>query len=238
MIGICSIAIVSVVAFWGLGLAEKIMPQKTTLHEKIMPQEIVLQDKIMPPEKISQVLDVPSANKPEPITKNPILSSVSGNVEPKGTVKPASEKKPSKTEKPAKPLSNLELLEKKEFQLTLSGTYHAGSPNAAKSAYIAMKIRPVSGSGLENFKVTEAKMTLDNSRISVKNPSVSIKGSNVLMIFTSDTVGSFVIKGMLDEPVLSDKNNKQTLVIQNQLFYLTQKNVPYHLDMTGTLSNY
>ena len=179
---------------------------------------------------------MPNNDQPTPITKNPILSSASADVESKDTPKSVSEKKPSKIEKTIKPVSNLELLEKREFQLSLSGTYYAGSPSASKPIYLEMKIHPISGSNLENFEVIEAKMTFDNSRISVEN-SVSIKGNDVLMTFTSDAVGSFVIKGTLDEPILSDKNNKQTIVIQNQLFYLAQKDVPYHIDMAGTLSN-
>jgi hypothetical protein len=118
----------------------------------------------------------------------------------------------------------------------LSGTYYAGSPNTSKSASMAMKIYPIQGANLENFEVIEAKIIFDNSRISIKNPSIAIKGNNVLMTFTS-AVGSFVIKGTLDESILSDKNNKQTVVIQNQPFYLAQKDIPYHIDMIGFLSN-
>lgn len=206
----------SVVAFWGFGLADKIMPQ----------------------EKISQIIDMPNENQRVSLTTNSVLSSASAAMEPKDTPKPAPEKKPNKIETAAKQVSSLELLEKKDFQLNLSGIYYAGSPSASKTAYLTMKIRPVSGSNLENFEVTEVKITFDNSRISVKNPSISIKGNDVLMTFTSDAVGSFVIRGTLDDPLLSDKNNKQTLVIQNQLFYLAQKDVPYHIDMTGTLSAY
>ena len=202
------------IAFWGFGLAEKIMPQ----------------------EKISQIIDVPSNNQTASITKNPVFSSASADVESKDTPKPVSEKKPSKIEK-TRPVSNLELLEKREFQLTLSGIYYAGAPSASKPAYLEMKLRPISGSNLENFEVIEAKMTFDNLRIPIENLSVSIRGNDALMTFTSDAVSTFVIKGTLDEPVLSDKNNRQTLVIQNQLFYLAQKDVPYHIDMTGTLSN-
>ncbi|TBR11318.1 MAG: hypothetical protein EPO62_01965 [Candidatus Nitrosotenuis sp.] len=213
LIGICSIAVASVVAFWGFGLAEKIMPQ----------------------EKISQILDVPSNDQPMPL-KNSVFSSASASVESKDEPMRAPEKKAVKIENTAKQVSNLELLEKKEFQLNLSGIYYAGSPSASKPAYLAMRLHPVLGSSLESFEVVEAKMTFDNSRISVKISSVSIKGGDVLMTFASDAVGSFVIKGTLDESILSDKNNKQTLVIQNQLFYLAQKGVPYHIDMTGTLS--
>lgn len=206
----------SVVAFWGFGLAEKIMPQ----------------------EKISQLIDAPNENQRVQLMTNSVLSSASAAVEPKDTPKPAPEKKPSTIGTAAKQVSNLDLLEKKDFQLNLSGIYYAGSPSASKPAYLTMKIHPVSGSNLENFEVTEVKMTFDNSRISVKNPSISIKGSDVLMTFTSDAVGSFVIHGTLDDPLLSDKNNKQTIVIQNQLFYLAQKDVPYHIDLTGTVYAY
>lgn len=215
MIGICSIAVVSVVAFWGFGLSEKIIPQ----------------------EKISQIIDVPNNGQRVSITKNPVFSSASADVESKDTLKPVSEKKPNKIEKTAKSVSNLELLEKKEFKLSLSGIYYAGSPSASKPASLDMKFHPISGSSLENFEVIEAKMTFDNSRISVEIPSISVKGKDVLITFASDAVGSFVVKGTLDDQILSDKNNKQTLVVQNQLFYLAQKDVPYHIDMTGTLSN-
>lgn len=201
-------------AFWGFGLAEKIIPQ----------------------EKISQILDVPNNVQPVPM-KNSVFSSASA-VESKDAPKPSSEKKPSKMENAAKPVSNLDLLEKKEFQLSLSGIYYAGSPSASKPAYLTVRLHPVAGSNLESFEVIEAKMTFDNSRIPVKISSVSIKGTDVLITFASDAVGSFVVKGTLDDPVLSDTNSKQTIVIQNQLFYLAQKDVPYHIDLAGTLSTY
>ena len=203
----------SIIAFWGFGLAEKIMPQ----------------------EKIPQIIDMSDGDQPIPIIKNPVLSA-SAYTESENTSKPVYEKKPSTIEKTDKSVLHLELLEKREFQLNLSGTYYAGSPNTSKPANLAINIHPIQGTNLENFEVIEAKIMFDNSRISIENPSITIKGNNILMTFTS-TVNSFVIKGTLDESILSDKNNKQTMVIQNQLFYLTQKNIPYHIDMTGFLSN-
>jgi hypothetical protein len=215
LIGVCSIIAVSIVAFWGFGLAEKIMPQ----------------------EKIPQIADILTDNHHASITKNQILSSVSADVESKSTSEMISEKKPSTIERTIKPVPRLESLEKREFQLNLSGTYYAGSPSASKPARLEMKILPISGASLESFEVIEAKIMFDNSRIPFEPPSIAITGTDVLLTFASDIVGSFVIKGTLDEPILSDKNNKQTLVIQNQLFYLAQKDLPYHIDMTGTVSN-
>lgn len=203
----------SIIAFWGFGLAEKIMPQ----------------------EKIPQIIDMSGDIQPAPIIKNPALSA-SADTESENTSKLVYEKKPSTIERADKSILHLELLEKREFQLNLSGTYYTGSPNTSKPASLAMKIHPIQGTNLENFEVIEAKIMFDNSRISIENPSISIKGNDVLMTFTS-AVGSFVIKGTLDESVLSDKNNKQTMVIQNQLFYLAQKDIPYHIDMAGFLSN-
>jgi hypothetical protein len=211
LIGICSIALSSIIAFWGFGLAEKIIPQ----------------------EKIPQI-GMPDSNPPIQIIKNPVLSALADESE--NTSKPAYEKKPSTIERTDKSVLHLESLEKREFQLNLRGTYYAGSPNTSKPASLAMKIHPIQGANLENFEVIETKMMFDNSRISIENTSIAIKGNNVLMTFTS-AAGSFVIKGTLDDSLLSDKNNKQTIVIQNQLFYLVQKDIPYHLDMAGFLSN-
>lgn len=201
------------VAFWGFGLAEKMMPQ----------------------EEISQIMDVPKKIVPESV-KSAVLSPASADVEPKVAQKSAPEKKQAAVDTSAEPASNLELLEKKEFRISLSGTYYAGSPSTSKPALLDVTVRPISGSNLENFEVIEAKMAFDSLRVSLKNPSVVIKGTEVVMTFTSDAVGPFVVRGTLDDPMLSDKNNKQALVVKNQVFYLGQKDIPYRVDMTGTLS--
>lgn len=191
---------------------------------------------MMPQEEISQIMDVPKKIVPESM-KSPVLSPASADVEPKVTQKPAPEKKQAMVDATAKPASNLEVLEKKEFRISLSGTYYAGSPSASKPASLDVVARPVSGSSLENFEVVDAKMAFDSLRVFLKNPSLVIKGTQVTMTFTSDAVGPFVVKGTLDDAVLSDKNNKQALVIQNQVFYLEQKDIPYRVDMTGTVSS-
>ncbi|MBI5145948.1 MAG: hypothetical protein HZA84_01875 [Thaumarchaeota archaeon] len=207
---------VTIIAFWGFGLAEKIMPQ----------------------ERIPQITDVLSDNLSEPITQNQIISSASADTESKNTSDPMYEKKPSVAEKPVKPVSRLESLEKREFSLSLSGTYYAGSPGASRPASLEMKVHPIPGTNLENFEVIEAKMMFDNSGIPIEHPSITVTENHVYLTFVSDAVGSFVIKGVLDESPLLDKNNKQTIVIENQMFYLAQKDLPYNIDMTGIMSNY
>ncbi|MFI5416996.1 MAG: hypothetical protein ACHQW9_02965 [Nitrososphaerales archaeon] len=213
LIGVCSIVAVSLIAFWGFGLAEKIMPQ----------------------ESISQIADVVSGNPSESVAQNTILSA-SADAESKNA-KLISEKKPSGFEKTIKPVSRLESLEKRKFQLNLSGTYYAGSPSASRPASLEMQILPTPGTNLESFEVIEAKMLFDNSGIPITRPTITITGNDITLTFVSDTVGSFVIKGTLDESLLSDNNDKQTIVIENQLFYLAQKDLPYHIDMTGIMSN-
>lgn len=206
---------VSIIAFWGFGLAEKIMPH----------------------EKISQIADATSDNPSEPIMQNPVLPAAYVDVESKSTSEITYEKKTNPIERTVKPTSRLESLEKRQFQLSLSGTYYAGSPSASKPASLEMKIRPVLGANLENFEVIEAKMMFDNTGIPITPPSIVITGNAILLTFVSDAVGPFVIKGTLNESILSDKNDKQTAVIENQVFYLAQKELPYHIDMTGTVSS-
>ncbi len=206
---------VSVIAFWGFGLAEKIMPQ----------------------ESIPQITDALFDNSPEPVAQSQIISSASADVESKSASEIMPEKKYAVVEKTPKPVLRLESLEKREFHLSMSGTYYAGSPSASKPASLEMKIRPVLGTNLENFEVVEAKMMFNNSGIPIAHPSVTITGNDVFLTFVSDTVGSFVVRGTLDESILSDKNDKQEIVIDDQLFYLAQKDMPYHIDMAGIVSS-
>jgi hypothetical protein len=207
---------VSIIAFWGFGLAEKVMPQ----------------------ENVPQITGILFDSPPEPAEQSSIISSASADVESKIIPQIISEKKPAAVERAVKPVSRLESLEKREFHLGLSGTYYAGSPSASKPASLEMKIRPILGTNLENFEVIEAKMLFDNSGIPIARPSIVITGNDVFLTFASDSVGSFVVRGYLDESILSDNNDKQAIVVENQMFYLAQKDLPYHIDMTGTVSNY
>lgn len=213
LIGVCSILAVSVIAFWGFGLAEKIAPQEKILEAKIQNEK-----------------PLPAYAESRTITQTPAVTV------PKNAPRITSEKKPS-AESLEKPVSRLDLLEKNDFSLNLSGTYYVGSPSTSRPANLEIRMRPVPGTNLEVFKATETKLFFDSSRISVENPSITIKENTVLITFASSAAGSFTVKGVLDEPILADKNNKQTMTVQNQAFYLAKKDFPYRLDMAGTLSN-
>lgn len=128
-------------------------------------------------------------------------------------------------------------LEKKEFSLELHGTAHLGATSISKNAVLIVKLSPISGTNLQSFEIVDARLLLDSSAVPIKSTSATIQGKDVVMTFVSENVASFEIKATLDEQILADKNNKQNVVLQNQLFYLIKKETPYRLDMSGTLSS-
>ena len=210
LIGVCSIAIVSVIAFWAFGIGEKIIQ-----HEKNSENDHT----------------TISNSAVSVIEKTPMISPASADPEPQHMSPIISKKKQDTIQNDKSDLSDKST--KNQFRLSLSGTYYAGSPNLSKPANLEIIFRSASSTNLDSFVILETKMVLGNLGIQLKNPSIVIKGTDIQIIF--DSVGSFVIKGTLDESILKD--NKQTVVITNQLFYLAQKDLPYHLDMTGTLSS-
>lgn len=128
-------------------------------------------------------------------------------------------------------------LEKKEFSLELHGNARLGATSISKDAVLIVKLSPISGTNLQSFKIVDARLLLDSSAVPIKSISATIQGKDVVMTFVSENVASFEIKATLDEQILADKNNKQNVVLQNQLFYLIKKETPYRLDMSGTLSS-
>lgn len=131
----------------------------------------------------------------------------------------------------------LDELEKKEFSLELHGTARLGTTSISKDAALIIKLSPISGTNLQIFEIVDARLLLDSSAISIKSISATIQGKDVVLTFVSENVASFEIKATLDEQILADKNNKQNVVLQDQLFYLIKKETPYRLDMSGTLSS-
>ncbi len=128
-------------------------------------------------------------------------------------------------------------LEKKEFSLELRGTARLAATSISKDAALIVKLIPVLGTNLQSFEIVDARLLLDSSTISIKSISATIQGKDVILTFVSENVASFEIKATLDEQILADKNNKQNVVLQDQLFYLIKKETPYRLDMSGTMSS-
>ncbi|MGQ0771796.1 MAG: hypothetical protein ACT4NT_03375 [Nitrososphaerota archaeon] len=149
---------------------------------------------------------------------------------------------PKQHKEPIRPAINreetrLDELEKKEFSLELHGTARLATTSISKDAALTVKLSPVLGTNLQSFEIVDARLLLDSSAVSIKSISATIHGRDVVMTFVSENVASFEIKATLDESILVDKNNKQNVVLQDQLFYLIKKETPYRLDMGGTLSS-
>jgi hypothetical protein len=133
--------------------------------------------------------------------------------------------------------SRLAELESKEFRLDLRGTALLGSSHISKDVSMTLKMRPVPGSNLEAFSVYDAKLVLASTAIDMKNVRAEVTGQKMSLTVVSDSVGTFVIVVNLDEPILTDNNNRQNVSAENQLFYLVNKDLPYKLNLGGTLSS-
>ncbi|MGQ0605460.1 MAG: hypothetical protein ACT4OD_00690 [Candidatus Nitrosotenuis sp.] len=135
------------------------------------------------------------------------------------------------------PKSRLSELENKEFSLYLGGDAYLGISGVAKKANLALNLVPIKGTNLEQFQVLDSRLLLDNSGVSISGTGVEIEDRNVTLKFVSDTVGEFVIRATLDESILDDTNNKQSVFLEDQNFYLIKKEMPYRINMFGTLSS-
>lgn len=146
---------------------------------------------------------------------------------------------PKKAELPARiqnePKPRLNDLENKEFLLNLSGDAHMSG--MIKKATLTLKLQPIKGTNMQEFKILDSRLVLDSSGISISGTSLKINEKDIAIEFISDTFGKFVIQATLDEPILSDTNNKQSVSVKDQNFYLINKDMPYRLNLIGTLSS-
>jgi hypothetical protein len=90
---------------------------------------------------------------------------------------------------------------------------------------------------LQNFKVIESRLILDGTGVPITGIFAQIDQRMITLDFTANNVGKFSILGALDESILGDSNDKQNVVIQDQDFYLLKKEVPYRLNLIGTLAS-
>lgn len=146
---------------------------------------------------------------------------------------------PKKAELPVRvqnePKSRLNELENKEFLLNLSGDAHVSG--MVKKTTITLKLQPIKGTNLQEFKILDSRLVLDSSGVSISGTTLKIDEKNITIEFVSDTFGKFVIRATLDESILSDTNNKQSVLVEDQNFYLINKETPYRLNLIGNLSS-
>jgi hypothetical protein len=146
---------------------------------------------------------------------------------------------PKKAELPMRvqnePKSRLNELENKKFSLNLSGDAHVSG--MVKKTTMTLKLQPIKGTNLQEFKILDSRLVLDSSGVSISGTTFQIDEKNIAIEFVSDTFGKFVIRATLDESILSDTNNKQSVLVKDQNFYLINKETPYRLNLIGTLSS-
>lgn len=203
-------------AFWLFDLEDKLFPhsvsQKTSNAEYAMPQQAAQKTTVEQPTAV----DVGQTQIPE---KSPALE------------------KKIRMQQSLEPASRLPELENNEFRLDLRGTAFLGNSHISKDAAMTLKMKPVPGSNLEAFSVYDAKFVLAGTAIDMKNVRAEIFGQKLSLTVVSDSVGTFVIVANLDVPILADNNNRQNVTVENQLFYLVNKDLPYKIDLSGTLSS-
>lgn len=145
---------------------------------------------------------------------------------------------PKKAELPVRiqnePKSRLNELENKEFSLNLSGDAYASG--MVKKTTLILKLQPIKGTNLQEFKILDSRLVLDSSGVSISGTTLQISQKDIAIEFVSDKSDKFIIRATLDEPILSDTNNKQGVSVKDQNFYLINKEVPYRLNLVGTLS--
>ncbi len=135
----------------------------------------------------------------------------------------------------SEPKSRLFELENKKFSLDASGDAYLGTSGVSKKASLTLKLMPIKGTLLQEFQISDARLFLDGSGIGIVGVGAKTDNTKLTLEFLSETIGKFTIDVILDEKLLDDTNNKQSILIEDQKFYLVNKEVPYRLQMSGTL---
>lgn len=218
LIGILCIIVVISAAFWIFDFDDKLFV-KNRAGEAV--SNVV---SISEPDGLMAALP-----QSEPTTQN-AFQSATGTVTESNTVLKKMESERAAT-------SRLSELESRQFSIDLRGSAFVATTSVSHDAALQITMRPVHGTNIQLFTVNDAKFILSGSAVNLKSPAVEIVGRDLILTFVSDTVGEFAIKGTLDEDILSDTNNRQNVSLQDQLFYLVNKDVPYKLVMSGTLTS-
>ncbi|MFM8659543.1 MAG: hypothetical protein ACKOCQ_06390 [Candidatus Nitrosotenuis sp.] len=133
--------------------------------------------------------------------------------------------------------SPLNDLEGKQFVLDLSGDARPGYSNMAKKASLTLKMIPIKGTNLKEFSIIESRLLIDGSSAPVSGIGAKLDDKTLIIDFAADKADKFTVIVSLDEKIINDKNNKQNASLQDQNFYLMNKDTPYKVDLTGTLQH-
>lgn len=132
-------------------------------------------------------------------------------------------------------------LENTEFKLDVDGTAYEGSPSLAKPAEITLNLIPIKGTKLEKFDVSNGRIIIGTTAVSFDKGTAEIKGTAIsISVINDDSLDPFfTIVGILDEPILSDKDSTQKVSFSDQLVYFgkNDETTPHHFDVSGKLKH-
>lgn len=164
----------------------------------------------------------------------PVIESIESPIQKQITeTKPAQKIAPRAENEPKSRLSELE---NKKFSLDASGDAYLGMSGVSKKAILTLKLVPIKGTALQEFQISDARLFLDGSGIAIVGVGAKTDNTKLTLEFLSETAGKFTIDATLDEKLLDDTNDRQSIHIEDQKFYLVNKEVPYRLQMSGILS--
>ena len=210
LVGLCCVAFVAVAAFLVFDLDSKFYPKSVDGHSAKSEYSEVPNQMLT----VSSAEHATLAQEPKPAQKQ---------------VKPARQVYEQK--------SRLAELEEKEFSLNLGGDAHVGITGMVKKSSLSLKFTPIRGTNMEQFQVLDARFVLGGTGIPITCIGAKIEQKILTMDFVSDSAGKFSVIAILDENILNDSNNKQSIAIEDQDFYLVKKEIPYKLNMIGTLNS-
>ncbi len=185
------------------------------------------------PKPTGHAASIDYTETPNPTMIHESVAESSLALEPTPTIQKSMPKSVPKIQ--IEPKSRLAELEQKQFQLNLSG--EAFVSGMLKKANLLLKLEPIQGTGLKQFKVVESRLILDGTGVAIVSTGATINDTVLTLDFTANNVGPFSISVTLDNNILDDANNKQTVTMKDQNFYLVKKEMPYRLNLMGTLSS-
>ncbi len=247
--GISSIIVTIVASFWGFGLADKVFDFDSLVQEikegirdpeiKQNKEEILVEHTEDESEQIEEIAleqDVTSEESLHP-TKEMNAEPEIVSSESEFETEYDNYNQENKRTKAKLLQERIELLEERLFELSGSGTGWEGARHLSKFTTIKLKLEPIAGTELTEFRIMSGMLSYGGIGISLEEGKVSIEQNIFLIEIEHDeatdpylTMTAKIIGSILDD-------NKIELDFEDQLLYLVKEDkTPIHLDLKTTLT--
>ncbi|MEM4253677.1 MAG: hypothetical protein QXE84_09170 [Candidatus Nitrosotenuis sp.] len=153
-VGVALIVASAISAFWVFGFEDKMFARTTIVNEIQTPESLISETYGV------QSPDVSLSSNPTSSSSNDFPRSSYGGLDKFTTLDRTVQQQRSEK-------SRLSEFEAKEFKLEMNGTAPVSPSTMLKDASLLMKMRPVAGMNLEEFKVSEARLILDSTAMSL-----------------------------------------------------------------------